>query len=346
MISMKNKLLSFIIIFFLISIISCEKNKSDNEVLPRQLTSTNSDSRSFWSPNGEYIAFLSTRNTYNPMASIMIFEIWIIDKDGSNQRPLLSFDELYESTNVVNVSWSTNSDALLAQIYTLGGSEIWKISIDGNKTRMTSLDHWAERPKYSPDGSKVAFIIQGPNPPQGSPVYRLYSANPDFSDTILIEKGLIGDYDWTHDSEGFVYSLYDRTNENFDLWKSSLDGTEKLRISETSKNEEILSCSYDGNFISYSDYNAVYITPSDIFNSRLLLDSARLPIWIPNRNLILLYRLQTQDNKTWTESWIVDINGDIFMKIEEGNFSEVAFSFSGDYFTYTSERNIWLDKLP
>jgi len=343
---MKNKLLSFLIVFFLISILSCEKNKSDNEVLPRQLTSTNSDSRCFWSPNGEYIAFLSSRNTYNPMASIVIFELWVMDRDGSDQRPLLLFDELYESTNVVHVSWSMNSDALLAQIYTPGGSEIWKVSIIGNKTRLSSLDYWAERPKYSPDGLKVSFIIQGPNSTQGSPVYRLYSANPDLSDTVLIEKGLIGDYDWLYNSEGVIYSLYNRTNENFDLWKSSTDGTEKLRLSETSEDEETLTCSYDGNYISYSDYNAVYITPLDIFNSSLLLDSARLPKWIPNRNLILLSRLQTQDNSTWTESWIVDINGDVIMKIEEGNFSEVAFSSSGDYFTYTKEGNIWLDKLP
>ena len=216
---MKNWLLSFIIIFFSISIISCEKNKSDVEVLPKQLTTSTSDSKCFWSPNGQYIAFLSARETSNPMASIVIFELWIMDKDGTKQRSLLSFDELYESTNVVNVSWSPNSDALLAQIYTPGGSEIWKISIEGTKTRMTSLDNWAERPKYSPAGLKVAFIIQGPNPQQGSPVYSLYSANPDFSDTVLIERGLIGDYDWTNDSEELVFSLYDPINENFDLWK-------------------------------------------------------------------------------------------------------------------------------
>lgn len=343
---MKNKLLSSVILFILLSIISCEKNNPDKEVLPKQLTSTNLDSKCFWSPKGDHVAFLSARNSYDPNASIVIFELWIMDKDGSNQRPLILVDKLYEKTNVVNVSWSMNSDAMLAQIYTPEGSEIWKVTIDGIKTRLSSSDQWAERPEYSPDGSKVAFIIQGPNPPQGSPVYRLYSANPDFSDTILIEKGLIGDYDWIHGSEGFVYSLYDRTNENFDLWKSNIDGTEKQRISETPEDEEILSCSYDGNYISYSDYNAVFITPSDIFSSSLLMDSARSPRWIPNRNLILLYSHQSQDDSFWTESWIVDIHGGVITKIAEGENSEVAFSLSGDYFSYTLEGNIWLDKLP
>ncbi|MFC2138554.1 TolB family protein [Bacteroidota bacterium] len=344
---MKDTLLSSLLVFFLILFTGCEKNEKDNEVLPRQLTSTNLDYKCFWSPNGEYIAFFSTRNTNNPMASIVIFELWIMDKNGSNQRPLLSYDELYESTNAVHVSWSMNSDALLAHIYTPNGSEIWKVSIDGNKTRLSSLDHWAERPKYSHDGSKVAFIIQGPNPLQGSPVYRLYSANSDFSDTILIEKGLISDYDWIKGSEGFVYSLYDYTNENFDLWKSSIDGTNKLRISETpSDNEEILSCSYDGKYIAYTDHNAVYITPLDEFNSSLIMGSARLQKWIPNKDLILLYCYQSQDDKSWTESWVVDINGEVIKKISEGNYSETAFSFSGDYFSYTLDGNIWIDKLP
>jgi len=343
---MKTQLILTIIFFSMFLITSCKKNDQDKEELPKQLTASNLDYKCFWSPDGNHIAFLSTRNTYNPNASGVIFELWIMDKNGSNQRSLISFNELYEATNVVNVTWSMNSDVLLAQIYTPSGSEIWKVTIDGNKTRLSSIVQWAERPKYSPDGSKIAFMIQGTNSPNGSPVYRLYSANPDFSDSILIEKGLIGDYDWMHGSEGFVYSLYDRTNENFDLWKSSIDGTKKIRISETtSENEEILSCSYNRDYITYSDWNAVYITPAHVFNSSLLLDSARLPQWIPNRNLILLYRLQSQVNKTWTESWIVDITGDVIMKIEEGNSSEVAFSSSGDYFTYTKNGNIWIDKL-
>jgi hypothetical protein len=40
------------------------------------------------------------------------------------------------------------------------------------------------------------------------------------------------------------------------------------------------------------------------------------------------------------------MNGDVILKIEEGCFSEVAFSLSDDYYTYTKEGNIWLDKLP
>jgi Tol biopolymer transport system component len=335
---MKNRLLSFIIIYTLILITGCERNESDNEVLPKQLTATKHDTRCFWSPNGKFIAFLSYRNTYNPDLSGAIFELWIMDKDGTGQRPLLTHNELYAFNHVSNVSWSSDSKILLAEIQTPNGSEIWKISIDGNKTKMTSIDQYAEQPKYSPDGTKVAFILRSPCPcpPGSSPIYRLYSANPDFSDTIMVEKGIIDDYDWTHKTKGFVYSLYNQINENCELWKSSLDGAQKLRLTEIPINEVYLSCSYDGNYISYSDDIAVYLAPLDNFKPSLLLDSAKYPAWVPNRNLILLHNL--------SGSLIIDIKGKVIMNIDKSN--QVAFSSTGDYFTYTKDGNIWLDKLP
>lgn len=346
---MENKLLLGIALYFLFTIIGCENNPAEKEILPKQLTSTNLDSRAFLSPDGKYIVFYTYRNTKIPNVAQSPVELWIMNRNGSNQHSIIEVNEIYNETSINYFLWSPASDYIIVFLSSQTidyKSEIWRITLSGNKMKLHSSDFYLERPSYSPNGIKTAFIIQGPNPPAGSPVYRLYSANRDFSDTILIEKGLIGDYDWINDSEGFVYSLYDRTNENYDLWKSSANGVDKLRISKTLEDEEILSCSYDGNYIAYSDYNSVFITPSDIFSSCLILDNARLPKWIPNRNLILLYSHQSNDIHFWTESWIVDILGCIVRKIAEGRFSEVTFSYSGDYFLYTLEGNIWLDYLP
>ena len=121
---------------------------------------------------------------------------------------------------ITNVSWSKDSNDMLVQIYTPMGSEIWRVTLDGSKTRLSSTDDWAERPEYSPDGSKIGFMIQGPNPSQGFPVYNLYVSNTDFSESVLIENGLIHDFVWKSDSHELIYSLYDRPNENYELWKS------------------------------------------------------------------------------------------------------------------------------
>jgi len=150
---------------------------------------------------------------------------------------------------------------------------------------LSSTDDCAERPEYSPDGSKIACLIQGPNPPQGSPVFRLYVSNTDFSEPVLIEKGLIHDFVWKSNSNELIYSLYDRPNENYELWKSSISGNEKLQFSNTPVSEEELSCSSDGKYIAYSAQNTVYVTLSDIFQTKKVIDKARIPKWIPNRYL-------------------------------------------------------------
>jgi WD40-like Beta Propeller Repeat len=327
-----------------------QKDTQNNVPQRKQLTSTGLDNTCFWAPNGKSIAFLSARNTFNPNVALTLFELWIMDADGSNQRPLLSVDELYKTTSVRTISWSPNSNDMLVHFYVHSQpfkSEIWRITPRGNKVRLSSTNDYTERPCYSPDGNKIAFIIQEPSPPTGSPLYRLYVARIDFSNMRLIEKGLIGDYEWKNNSQGLIYSLYDRAEKNFDLWESSLDGTDKSRISKSPENEETLSCSDDGNYIAYSDYHSIYITATKEFKPRQIGNNARLPQWIPKRSLLFYLNLKTlSKNSCVTEPWIADINGNVIKKIEEGKGSTIAFSPAGDYFVYSVNGNIWLDYLP
>ncbi len=349
---MKVKFILGIVLF--LTIVYCEKINSpfssDLTIEPKQLTTTGQDRECFWSPDGNYIAFRSARNTYDENIPQILSELWIMDKDGSNQRPLILIDELYPVVDVRTVSWAANSSDMLVQISVYSGlpkSEIWRVSVGGEKVKLSSSEDWAEQPKYSPDGTKASYLIQENNPSDGSTVYKLYAANVELSDTLLVEQGLIGDYQWTYDSKGFIYSLLDRKNSNYDLWKVSSDAKTKTRISETPESEYSISCSSDGKYIVYSHYyNDVYITPVQEFNPTLIMGNAVLPQWIPNRNLILLFSEQTLDNYSfWTESWIVDLHGNIVKKISEGEASRVSFSSTGDFYVYSVNGNIWLDYL-
>ncbi len=88
-----------------------------------------------------------------------------------------------------------------------------------------------------------------------------------FRISILIEKGLIDNYDWTRDSKTIIYSFYDRMNENYDLWKTHVDGTDKIRLTDTPESENHPKCSRKDDLISYSVNNNVYISTTDKFGA-------------------------------------------------------------------------------
>ena len=349
---MKQTIFITIFSILLLMVISCEKNNSpstlDEMNFPQQLTSSGHEWESYWSPNMEYIAFLTLRNTYDPTVAAVRFELWIMNYDGSDQRPLILINDLYEgSITVRSISWSKNSQEMLARIQPPGGrSEVWRVSVDGSKARLSSTYDWTGQPIHSPDGLRIAYTIQGPMPPDGNPFYYLYVSNPDFSEPVLVNTGLIQDFVWNSNSNGLIYTLYDWENVNFELWKSSISGNEKSQFSNTLVSEEDPCCSSDGRYIAYSVQNTVYITQSDAFQTKKVLDNARLPKWIPNSNLLLITSERTLDNESfWTESWIVDLEGEIIKKIAEGKPTSVNFSSDGEYFVYSLDGNLWVDQL-
>lgn len=222
-----------VLIILIVTFYNCLKDEVDPaiEYMPIQLTSFNMDYNASLSPDGKNIVFYSMRYTYNPEVAAAFFELWAMDRYGENPRRLFKREEMEQGFEIRFIKWSSKSDyitvILTSQFAQNSKSEIWKVEINGEKTKLYSFDFGMEKLSYSPDGTKTVFIIQGSVSPNGSPFYSLYSANANFSDTTLIEEGLIGDFDWTKDSKMLVYSLYDRPKENFDLWKTQLDGTGK-----------------------------------------------------------------------------------------------------------------------
>ena len=349
---MKYRSFSIILLISITGFFYCIKNNTPTSyndlIYPKQLTESGKDFVGFWSPDGQYIAFLSARNTYDPYTAAIITELWIMKSDGSNENPIISINDL-DGGNISmywGISWSIDTDKMLVPIQTRDKNEIWEVTIEGNIRKLSSIDESAESPEYSPEGSRIAYIIQGPNPPQGSPVYRLYVSNTDFSETILIDSGLIQDYAWSSNSNGLIYSLYDKPNENYELWKSSLSGNKKLQLTNTIDNEIESCCSDDGNYIAYSSNNTVYVTPVDTFQSKRVLDNARLPKWIPNSNLLLITSVQTTDSTSfWTDCSVVDLDGNIIQKISGNSSNSINFSPTGEFFIYSPDGNLWIDQL-
>ncbi len=318
--------------------------------MPIQLSSFNRDFEPKLSPNLKNVVFLSNRLTYNPYVAAPNFELWTMDKYGENARRLIKREDMPEGFEISYFWWSASSDyvsvLLSGPLANNRKSELLKVTLTGEKTILRSFDFSMEQLSFSPDGKKAAFIIQEPVGPDGSPSYRLYSAKSDFTDTLLLDKVLIASYDWAKDSKTLVYSLYDRPNKNYDLWKIQADATGKIRFTETPENEEYIGCSKTENAIVYSSNNKVYISATYKFARRLVIENARAPKWIPNRKLIVFFSEQSAGDKIWTESWIADLDGNVMRKIAEGEPSSMSFAETGDYYVYVASGNIWMDYLP
>lgn len=351
---MKRKFIFSIFFLLLLCFANCKKDEPvepPTGYYPRQLTQGNLDNRAFLSPDGKNIAFYSMRYTFNPEVAGVYFELWAMDSDGFDQRRLLLGNSIFPQTSSIFLYWEADSKSMIVQINddlygNYSKSEIWRIGIDGKRTQLYAPKLRLQNVTYSPDRKKLAYIIQGPNPPNGSPVYKLYVANPDFTDSVRIEKGLINDYVWQGDSKGLIYSLYDRPNENFDLWMSKIDGTGKLRFSETPESEEYLSISSDGKYLAYYADKLVYITTFNKFAPQFVRNSFNGPGWIPNRDLLFVTDEQTDSNGSyWTELSIIDKEGTTIKKFPKGVF-EISFSVNSKYYLYTLNGNIWMDYLP
>jgi len=341
-----NFLLTALFVFFII-VSGCKKDEPVESTepkpgdFPKQLTQENLDYRAFLSPDGKYIAFYSTRYTFNHEVADINFELWIMNSDGFEQWRLVTLNSIYPETKATFLYWADDSKSMIVQIDdgiygSNSKSEIWRIGIDGKKTQLYTPNLRFQNVTYSPDRKKLAYTILG----------KLYVADPDFTDSVRIEKGLINDFSWRINSKGLIFSLYDRPNENFDLWTSKIDGTGKSRFSETPEPEIYASYSSDEEYIAYYDDNSVFVTPSGMFSPKLVAKSGNAPVWIPNRNLLLVTDEPTDGNGSgWTEYWITDLAGNMVKKYPKGVFA-ISFSEKSKYYLYTLDGNIWIDYLP
>jgi Tol biopolymer transport system component len=114
----------------------------------RQLTSsTATNVRPAWSPDGKSIAFQSNRD--GP------YHIYVMNNDGSNLRQLTSGDNDDRHPN-----WSPDGKVIAVDTGDQVKREIALIDIASkNRTQITKLGMTAQFPSFSPDGKTIAFFL-------------------------------------------------------------------------------------------------------------------------------------------------------------------------------------------
>lgn len=344
----KYTILSFILF------IGCDIDKSplsnNDNVVPMQLTSSGHDCESFWSPDGNHIAFLTSKNTFNPLASGVFFELWVMNKDGSNQRPLFNRDALPgETIHVKSVTWCLDSYNIVIEINISQRSEIWRVDLDNNKIRLTSINEKAFHPICAPNLTQIAFLIRGTTLFYNSywiDTNFLYISNLNGSEKKLLVDGPVEIFAWKNDSKSIIYSQYDLKNENFEIWEASIDGLSKKQISNSIESEYEPSFSFDGNHIAFHANHSVFITSSNNFQPKLLLEGAVRPRWIPNKNLLYVINEEEKGGGYfWARASIVNMEGKIIKTLNPDHVQNVDFSPDGKYLVYAKNGNLWMEKF-
>ena len=244
------------------------------------------------SPDGSRIAYV--RRSMDIMSDRSVSNIWIIDTDGDNHRPLLSGARDYDSPR-----WSPSGDRI-AYVSTVGkrGSQIHVRWMDTGQTAvLTNVRRAPSSITWSPDGEQIAFemfverrgapLATPPDAPEGADwappvkvieelVYRRDGAGYlDVGNAhlfVLSADGgtprqlTSGDYDhtgpmaWTSSSEEILFSANRQEEWQYDpqeseLWSVSVDNGDMMQLTDRDGPDFTPRISPDGSKIAYLGFD-------------------------------------------------------------------------------------------
>jgi acylaminoacyl-peptidase len=244
------------------------------------------------SPDGSQIAY--SRVSMNIMTDRPVSNIWVIDTDGDNHRPLLSGAQSYSSPR-----WSPSGDRL-AYVTAVGehGAQIHVRWMDTGQTAMlTNVRQAPSSLSWSPDGTQIALemfvesepasLAKPPAAPEGAEwappaividrmPYRADGAG--YLDTgythvfVLSSDGgtprqlTSGDYDhggplsWTADGASIVFSANRQDDWRHDpleseLWSVGVSNGELTQLTDRNGPDAAPAVSPDGSKIAYLGFD-------------------------------------------------------------------------------------------
>lgn len=148
---------------------------------------------------------------------------------------------LKEGTNMA-IDLSPDKKLIAADIQ----GTIWSIPIDGGKaTALTDAMGDCRQPRWSPDGSRIAFFSFRDG------YYHIWSVNRDGSGLRQLTSGVFDERepDWSPDGQSIIFSS-DRSG-NYDVWKMELASGTLAQLTSDSGNDYFPSYSADGKKIAF-----------------------------------------------------------------------------------------------
>jgi Tol biopolymer transport system component len=164
-----------------------------------------------WSPDGKKIAFASKRDG--------IFNIYVMNADGSNQTRLTVF-------NALQPAWSPDGKKIA---FILLG-DVYVMNADGsNQTRLTNSRTQKGYPAWLPDGKKIAFVLDKD----------LYLIDANGRNLIrLTYNGAISDFRrpiaWSPDGRKIAFTSNCEGSDQ--IYVMNADGTNQIKLTKEGRN--------------------------------------------------------------------------------------------------------------
>lgn len=165
-------------------------------------------------------------------------------------------------------------------------SNIWTVSTAGGEPRrFTTGPRRDTRPRWSPDGSRLAFISER-EPGQKGQLHVMPAAGGESVRLTDLRHGL-GAPEWSPDGTRLAFSS-DRAG-NYDIWTLMLASGDLRRLTTNSANDSMPAWSPNGSeiaFVSDRAEKGIYARAVDGSAERLVVADATAiagPIWTPRR---------------------------------------------------------------
>ncbi len=239
-----------------------------------------------WSPDGQYIAFSSNRDSRDSRDSD--HEIYVMGSDGSDPRRLTD-----NSASDQSPSWSPDGQHIAFSSSHDGNYEIYVMGSDGSDPRrLTDNSASDQSPSWSPDGQYIAFSSSR----DGN--YEIYVMGSDGSDPRRLTDNSASDQSpsWSPDGQHIAFSSNrDGSNYNYEIYVMAADdsdGSSLRRLTNHRRIHESPSWSPDGQHIAFSSNRdgkyEIYVMAADDSDGsslRRLTDNSASdlsPSWSPD----------------------------------------------------------------
>jgi dipeptidyl aminopeptidase/acylaminoacyl peptidase len=186
-----------------------------------------------WSPDGEKIAFTSSRAATEPRGDL---EIYVMNADGTGLMRLTN-----SPANNGFPDWSPDGQKIAFQSDRDGDYEIYVMNADGtDQKRLTYEPAIDEVASWSPDGQRIVFVSNR----DGN--YEIYLMDADGSNTTRLTDHAADDASpvWSPDGQQIAF-VSDRDG-NEEIYLMNADGSEVRRITNNPGSDVFPDWSPDG----------------------------------------------------------------------------------------------------